>query len=201
MSMHIRLAAAVLALLPALLAGSPAPAVSPALYEKLRQKIVTTDISKMDADFLKEIYKGYSGAKFMLKSILADPQLDEKNQKLGRGRRALDLQFWADIARQKGITIELTNSGKTNGHRSDLDETGWALVGPNGELVKRGRLFDELKQMHDNHFSREYGITPEQADVTVMDGDIFLPDYRSVHMGSAEFVRELSDKVLRLRSE
>jgi hypothetical protein len=193
------LAAYWLLLVPALLASSKPPTINAALYNNLKQKIESTDPSKMDEAFLKEIYKGYSGAKYMLKGILADPKLAAQNEKLGRLRRALDLKFWAHVAKQKGITIELTNQGKQDGHRSDLDETGWAVVGPDGELVKRGRPFNELRRMHEDYFGKEYGIAPEQADVTVMDGDIFLPDYRSQHSGSTEFVRDLSDKVFRLR--
>lgn len=180
-------------------ASTKPPSFSAQEYAALKEKITSTPVEKIDAGFLREIYRGFPGAKYILKEILADPSLAAKNARMGRVRRSLDLQFWGRMARLKGITIELTDQGKADGHRSDLDETGWALVGPKGELMQRGRPFDELRRMHEDYFAKEHGIAPEQADITVMDGDIFLPDYRSAHMGSAEFVRDLSDKVYRLR--
>ncbi|HWR59557.1 MAG TPA: hypothetical protein VN328_11780, partial [Thermodesulfovibrionales bacterium] len=181
--------------------SAPAHAASDRVYEALDKLIRDTPAESMSIEWLtREVYQKYPEPQKMLKKILGQPGMEAKNQRMARLRQAIDLGFWIHLAKVKGWTPELTNQGKANGHRSDHDQTGWILVGPEGEKINRQRAFSEVQEMHTDWLRGKHGITPGKPDMTIFNGDVFLPDWTNAKMGSHEFIRELSTQLLGLRS-
>ena len=79
---------------------------------------------------------------------------------------------------------------------SDLDQTAWVIAGPAGEKPTAA----EIQRLRGEFFAR-IGLDPHKADMTVFDGDRFIPDWRNSKLGSTEFVSELARQVAALRSD
>src|SRR5688572_2854349 len=154
---------------------------SEADFAKLRERIESTPLERMDINFFKEIYR-YGHAPDMLKSILSRPELREKSLRLAELRKFYDWSIQAQFARKNFVVIENTNQGKSNGARSDLDATGNILdFDPaKGEWGLRKRVA-ELIQFQKEQYGKD-GLTPDGTDVTIFNGDVFLPDSRDARM-------------------
>lgn len=165
-------------------------------YARLEKLIRDTPVKNMtEAWQIDQIYKGFDNPQPLLKQILGDPDLQAKSAYMARLRQAIDLKFWAAVAKQMGWVIELTNQGKGNGHRSDLDQTGWIIAGPKANRLDN---FEQVLEMRKSYF-KKLGIDPSKPDMTLFNGDQFMPDWTNAKTGSAEFVISLTDNVLKLR--
>lgn len=110
---------------------SKPPSTPDATYVALEKAIRDTPVEAMNEAWLIErIYKSTTDPQKYVKLILGAPDLATKSEHMARLRQAYDLRFWFEQAKTRGWMIELTNQGKANGHRSDLDQTGWIIAGP-----------------------------------------------------------------------
>jgi hypothetical protein len=167
-------------------------------YAALDSLVRNTPIEQMDeAWLLDRVYRPYADPQKQLKRILGAPGLAAKNEKMARVRQAYDLGFWVWLAREKGWVIELTNQGKANGHRSDLDQTGWVIAGPE---ANRPENFAEVQRLWQEYHSKN-NIKPGQPDMSLFNGDQFLPDWKNARLGGDAFVTRLAGTVLELRQE
>lgn len=167
-------------------------------YAALDSLVRNTPMEQMDETWLLDrVYRPYDNPQKNLKRILGAADLAAKNEKMARLRQAYDLGFWFWLAREKGWVIELTNQGKANGHRSDLDQTGWVIAGPE---ANRPKNFAEVQRLWDEYHGK-HGIKPGQPDMTLFNGDQFLPDWKNARLGGDEFVTRLAGTVLELRQE
>lgn len=165
---------------------------SEADYVKLKELIGNTEPKQMDLKFFKEVYR-YKHAPDMLKFIFGgiDQELQAKSKRLAELRKFYDWSIQADFARKNFITIENTNQGKSNGVRSDLDATANILDfdAAKGDWVLRHKVKD-LIEFQKQQYAGD-GLTPDGTDVTLFDGDVFLPDWRDVRVGFDEFAERL----------
>jgi len=193
------LAAALLALSPASSAGSGTSATqADATYVALEKAIRDTPIEAMNEPWIIDrVYTVASDPQKYVKLILGAPDLAAKNERMARLRQAYDLRFWFEMARTKGWMIELTNQGKANGHRSDLDQTGWIIAGP---AANKPANFAEVQRLWDKYHA-DKGVKPAQPDMTLFNGDQFLPDPKNAKLAGDEFVTRMAGTVLELRGD
>ncbi|MFZ5484385.1 MAG: PASTA domain-containing protein [Pseudomonadota bacterium] len=187
--------ACLLALVPHPGPCAPPAGVDPA-YVALETLIRETPLESMDEIWLLDrVYRPHAAPQRYLKQILGAPELATKNARMARLRQAYDLAFWIDLARRRGWVIELTNQGKSREHLSDLDQTGWIIAGPE---ANRPKNFAEVEHLW-AEYHRGHGIQPGQPDMTLFNGDQFLPDAKNARQGSAEFITQVTGTVLALR--
>ncbi len=165
-------------------------------YVRLEKLVRDTPVERMnEAWLIDQVYGAFKSPQPYLKQILGDSSLQAKNGHMARLRQAIDLKFWSRVAKEKGWVIELTNQGKSKGHRSDLDQTGWIVAGPE---ANRPANFEEVQGLWEKHFDA-IGIDPSKPDMTIFNGDQFMPDWANAKTGTSEFVISLADNVLQLR--
>src|SRR5262249_34107453 len=107
----------------------------------------------------------------------------------------------ADYARQNNITIENTNQGKDNGVRSDLDATANLLEKPDngsGKMILKSGVAD-LIAFQKVRYAAD-GLNPDNVDVTLFNGDTWLPDWRDSRMSYDQFKRETFKAVWDLKN-
>lgn len=171
-------------------------------FQELSKLINETALEKMDIDFFKKVYR-FKHAPDMLKLIMGKTSdgIPEKNRRLGNLRKWYDWFYnQGKYARENFITIENTNQGKDNGARSDLDATANILDKDNtGNLSIRDKAVAGLIE----HQAQVYGgdqLTPENVDVTIFNGDTWLPDWSDSRMSYTEFKRKLFANTFDLKS-
>lgn len=179
--------------------SEPKPPTTPdATYVALEKVIRDTPVEAMnEAWIIDRIYKAAPEPQKYLKLILGAPDLADKNERMARLRQAYDLRFWFDQARTRGWMIELTNQGKANGHRSDHDQTGWIIAGP---AANKPKNFAEVQRLWEDYHQGK-GVKPAQPDMSLFNGDQFLPDPKNARLGSDEFVTRMAGIVLELRAD
>ena len=192
--------------LAALLTAAPAPASesktssaqADASYVTLDTAVRDTPIEAMnEAWIIERIYRVAPEPQKYLKLILGAPELAAKNQRMARLRQAYDLRFWFDQAKERGWMIELTNQGKANGHRSDHDQTGWIIAGP---AANKPENFTQVQKLWEAYHQNK-GVKPAQPDMSLFNGDQFLPDPKNARLGGDEFVTRMAGIVLELRAD
>ncbi|MBM4182198.1 MAG: PASTA domain-containing protein [Betaproteobacteria bacterium] len=177
---------------------SQPPSTPDATYVALEKTIRETPIEAMnEAWIIDRIYKATPEPQKYLKLILGDPDLAAKNERMARLRQAYDLRFWFEQARTRGWMIELTNQGKANGHRSDHDQTGWIIAGP---AANKPKNFAEVQRLWESYHEGK-GVKPAQPDMSLFNGDQFLPDPKNARLGSDEFITRMAGIVLELRAD
>lgn len=188
-----------------LVAGAATPAEAPGTslqihsqYQALKELIEQTPVERMDEHWLAtRIYQGFPGGQKLLKKILGEPGMAEKNMKMARLRQAVDIKFWAMVAKNKGWVIELVNQGKANGHRSDHDQTVWVLEGPNG---RKPVPFQELQRMWSEHLGR-HGFLAHQPDMSLFDGGLAIPDWANARYAVDTYISTLTRNVVEMRAD
>lgn len=160
-------------------------------YESLKSLIKTTPLESMDLDFFKQVY-GRPQAPGMLKLIFGAPELEPQSKRLAALRQFYDWTVQAEWARDNHAIIENTNAGKDNGARSDLDATANVLEfdPASGDWVIREKTVASLIEHQKKRYSADH-LTPEGVDVTLFNGDVWLPDWRDARMSYQEFSRKL----------
>ena len=96
----------------------PLPITVDQEYESLKAKIESVPEAEITPRWLiTKVYSPYQEPMKMLKKILGSEELRGKSERMARARQALDLQFWLQAMKEHGWRVELTNQGKSNGHR------------------------------------------------------------------------------------
>ena len=177
-------------------ADVPRSKYSETAYATLKDLVDRTPLEEMDLSFFKKVYR-FDHAPDMLKFLLSRPEYQAKSQRLAELRKFYDWTIQGEFARKNFLTIENTNQGKSNGARSDLDATANVLdFDPaSGKWALRQRV-GELIEYQKAQYAKE-GLTPDGVDVTLFNGDVFMPDWRNARMGFVEYV----DEVLKTTSQ
>ncbi len=177
---------------------APKPVAPPdaSVVEAIREKIKGKTAAQMDVAFMIEVYKTDPTAAKVVGQIMADPNLGEKNAKMGQLRKQMDLMVWKQILQAHGIKVEITNQGKSNGIRSDLDYTLYYLA------EEAGIKIEDLIAEHTKTWEALHqGINPEQVEIKVMNGDEFYPDWRNESLSEHEHQAKVKDMLGRLRGD
>ncbi len=171
-------------------------------FLELTKLINETPFERMDIEFFKKVYR-FKHAPDMLKLIMGKTTdgIPEKNRRLGNLRKWYDWNFnQGKYARDNHITIENTNQGKDNGARSDLDATANILDKDNaGNLNIRDKAVGGLIK-HQSDIYKADQLTPDNVDVTIFNGDTWLPDFSDSRMSYSEFKRKLFANTFDLKS-
>ena len=173
----------------------PKPPPDPAVVDAIKTEMERPKtLAEIDAGFMTKLYQMHPDAATIVGQIIAEnPGLTDKSQRMAQVRKQMDLMVWKDILSRKNIKIELTNQGKSNGVRSDLDYTLYHIAReaniPIAELItEHGKVW---KAMH--------GLTPDQVEITVMNGDHFYQDWRNEHLSEAEHQVHVRETLGKLR--
>jgi hypothetical protein len=168
-------------------------------FQSLKDLIERTPLERMNLDFFKQVYR-HEHAPDMLKLIFGTPELGAKSNRLANLRKFYDWHAQALYARDRFLTIENTNQGKSNGARSDLDATANILDFDvaRGEWVVREGAVKALVE-HQREIYRKDGLSPENVDVTLFNGDNWLPDWRDARLGYTEYSHQLLKNVWELK--
>jgi hypothetical protein len=191
--------------------GAAGKKVDAARYAALQERIRSTPVESFNLDFFKSVYQEFAGsgdtagAPEMLKTILGEGGHDipEKSKRLGELRKYYDWSIQAEYARDRNVIVENTNQGKDNGGRSDLDATGNVLeLDAAGEARLRDQAVRDLQRYHDQRYRADgFRNGSETVDVSLFNGDAWLPDFRDVRLGYGEFNHRLIRNVLQIRSQ
>ena len=168
-------------------------------FQSLKDLIERTPLERMDLDFFKQVYR-HEHAPDMLKLIFGTPGLEAKSNRLANLRKFYDWNAQALYARDRFLTIENTNQGKSNGARSDLDATANILdfdVARAEWVVREGAVKALVEHHRENY--RKDGLSPENVDVTLFNGDNWLPDWRDARLGYTEYSHQLLKNVWDLK--
>ena len=181
---------------PAPEAAKPVAPPDVAVVDQIREKIEGRAADKMDVKFMIEVYKMDPGAAKLVGQIMADPGLSDKNMKMGELRKQMDLMVWKEILREHGIHVEITNQGKSNGIRSDLDYTLYYVAEAAGLSIEQlieehGKTWDRLHEQ----------LSPDQVEIKVMNGDEFYPDWRNESLGEFEHQALVKEMLGKLRMD
>lgn len=160
--------------------AKPVDPPPPEVVQQIEDRITQTPAERMDAAFMRELYQVDPRAAEVVGDFMAQPDLAEKSEKMAQVRKTMDLQVWKEILKQRGIEVEITNQGKSNGVRSDLDYTLYYLAEEAGVSIKD--LIDE----HGKTWQSLHQLTPGQLEIKVMNGDEFYPDWRNEALSEAE---------------
>jgi beta-lactam-binding protein with PASTA domain len=175
--------------------AKPVAPPDPSVVQSIRDRIVQTPTDQMDLKFMQEIYQLDPKAAKVVGQVLADPGLAGKNLKMGELRKTMDLQVWKDILKRRGIQVEITNQGKSDGARSDLDYTLYYLAEEAGVSIK------DLIAEHTKTWQTLHQLTPDRLEIKVMNGDEFYPDWRTEALSEAEHRAEVKRLLGELRSD
>lgn len=168
----------------------------PEVYEAFRAKLdAVTDVSKIDAAFMADLYNSHEQASSVIGDILGESGNAARNAKMGEVRRQMDLEVWKAILKEKPLRVETTNQGKSNGARSDLDYTLYFVAEESGLSVQ------ELIDLHTQKWKDIHKIDPGKLEIKVMNGDQFYPDWRSETLSSTEHMVEIRRIMGELRGD
>ena len=182
----------------ALLRAQGQPPAADATYRQLETVIRATPAEQMDGAWLSSrVYQPFPKTQTYLKKLMKEPSLAAKSQKMARLRMAANLRALSKVVRDLGITLEITDSGRMRGITSDLDQTVWVI----GEVPGGKRpSFEEIERRWKAALQEE-GVDPARADMTLFDGDMFLPDVTNAKIGAAEHVATVARNVLEMRQQ
>ncbi len=168
-------------------------------YAALEKLITTTPVERMDLEFLKKIYR-FENAKDMLKLMLSRSDLRAQSEHLANVRKNYIWKILAEYARKYYTVLELTNQGKSIGLTSDYDVTGNILeYNAEGELVLRDGVNDVIKYLVTR--LKDDFLSPDALDITLFNGDVFLPDPRDERLSIAEYMDKSLKGVHDLRKQ
>jgi antitoxin component YwqK of YwqJK toxin-antitoxin module len=186
-------------------AESPPGPVSPDLQKRIQDLLKNTDPQQIRADisarrwdfFKKPEFnppEGPAEAARAWKKVCSLVQFRQHSLALAELRWRMIVDLWAEVAQDHGVRIELIDSGKRNAYRSDIDITIYSP--PEG----RGRTsIAALIQDFTQRFADACGYGPGNIDVTIHDGDVFIPDIRSAGQRFHEYRSSLRQAVSKMR--
>ena len=129
------------------------------------------------------------------KKVCSKPEFSAHSEILARYRWELLANAWEQVAARYGLRIELINSGKQNAYRSDVDVTVYSPA-EQRRTIKMAELIKDFNAIFEKV---THGGAPPAYDVTVHDGDIFMPDPRNHGVTAYEFVPEMREAVRKLK--
>jgi hypothetical protein len=170
---------------------------------ELFKLINETPLKKMDLEFFKKVYK-FEHAPEKLKLIfgITDGPFPDKNRRLGNLRKWYDWNVQGEFARDSFCRVENTNQGKDNGARSDFDATANILSfdAESGKWNLKDKAVRELITFQEQRYNQD-GLSPEMVDVTLFNGEIWMPDWRDSRMSYQDFWHSLVTTVHKLKEK
>jgi hypothetical protein len=91
---------------------------------------------------------------------------------MARTRQSMNMTILRRLAKITGGAVEVTNFGKEDGIRSDLDQTMYAVKG------KRSYTATELTEKYGDLFEAEYHRPMSRMDMEMFNGDAYIPDWK-----------------------
>jgi len=184
--------------------------VDPALQEKIEAFLRTVDLQQLQADRDAgnyEIFKnplfahegnepgGADKIAIAWKKVCSKKEFSKQSALLAELRWKMLVDVFAQVAADRGIKIELIDSGKRNAYRSDIDLTVYSPEDQRGShtlasIIREGA--DRIKEVTGGREAATF-------DVTIHNGDLFVPNIRNSEQSVAEYSRTLRDVVGLLR--
>ena len=157
-------------------AEKPVDPPSAAVRNQIEELIKTTDVKDMTVEWMRSLYKTHPESAKLVGQVMASPGYADKNYQMGQLRKQMDLMVWKEVLKRHNIWVEITNQGKSNGIKSDLDYTLYYLA------EEAGISIEALIKEHEEIWKDArlgHGLSPEQLEIKVMNGDEFYPDWRN----------------------
>ncbi|NOT09915.1 MAG: hypothetical protein HOP28_17110, partial [Gemmatimonadales bacterium] len=174
--------------------AEPPPASS--VVDAVEAKLKSRTAAQMDVPFMIELYKLDPKAAKVVGTLMAKGEFAAVNTRLGELRKQMDLMVWKDLLKNGKVNVEITNQGKSNGIRSDLDYTLYYLAEASGLTI------EQMITEHTKAWQRIHqGMTPEQVEIKVMNGDEFYPDWRNETLTEFEHNSRVKEMLGRLRMD
>jgi len=174
----------------------PVEPPSKEVQQKVHDAIANTAIKDMTVEWMRSIYKMDPAAAKLVGQIMADnPAFADKNVKMGMVRKEMDLMVWKELLKEHNIRVEITNQGKSNGIKSDLDYTLYYLA------EEAGISIADLITEHGEKWQQLHQISPEQVEIKVMNGDEFYPDWRNEALSEWDHQAEIKRLLGTLRMD
>lgn len=187
-------------------AAAPAPGpVKPELEKQISDMLSDTDPARLRADinagrwefFRRQLFnppEGPSETARAWKKVSSQPKFSEHSKMLAEMRWKMVVDLWAEVSRDHQVRIELIDSGKRNAYRSDIDLTIYSPAEGRGNLTMETLIKD-----FDLRFERLNGYKPANIDITIHNGDVFIPDVRSRGQSFQEYSTSLRKAVKQMR--
>ncbi|MEN3333668.1 MAG: Ca-activated chloride channel [Blastocatellia bacterium] len=130
------------------------------------------------------------------KKVCSKSEFRQYSQTLALMRWKLFLDVWAEVAQENGLPLELIDSGKRNAYASDIDVTVYARPEDRGNAA----MADIIAEA-ESRFQSKYGYKPDALDITIHNGDVFLPDPHNSGQSFEEYSTNLRRVVSDLRAK
>ena len=169
-------------------AEKPVEPPSTAIKNQIEELIKTTDVKDMTVEWMRSLYKTHPESAKLVGQMLANPGYADKNYQMGQLRKQMDLMVWKEVLKRHNIPIEITNQGKNNGIKSDLDYTLYYVAEEGGLTIA------DLIKEHDEVWKDArlgHGLSPEQLEIKVMNGDEFYPDWRNEALSEWDHIADV----------
>jgi Mg-chelatase subunit ChlD len=183
-------------------------AVKPEKQAAIESLLRSFDLQKLTQDrdagnfevFKNELFNPKSGdatdTARAWKKVCSKSEFHAHSQLLADMRWKMFVDIWATVAQENGFPIELIDSGKRNAYSSDIDVTAYVPPDKRGD-VSMADIIAEVE----GRFASKYGYKPDALDITIHDGDVFLPDARNNGQSVAEYTASLRRVVSQLRTK
>ena len=162
-------------------------------------------VDNIDIDLMIRLYS-VPGALKALQRILPSEKYKAINYRLGEIRQKTSLRIWAEIAKEKGIRIELNNGGKTSGALSDLDITmftdAWFYPNDPDSAVSPENIHEDLINSFEERWASKFeDLSPRAFDHMHFPGDKMMADWRMSKAHWSHFLAKLDSDISRLSAE
>ncbi len=128
------------------------------------------------------------------KKVCVKPEFTSRSAALASLRQKMLVDVFAEVALANEVRIELIDSGKRNAYGSDIDVTVYASEKVDGVPVEA--LIQEA-EARINQITR--GNNAQSFDITIHNGEVFMPDVRNHGQSVAEYSKSLRAAVAQLR--
>ncbi|MBI4908745.1 MAG: hypothetical protein HY820_34310 [Acidobacteria bacterium] len=179
---------------------------NPDLEARIRALLDNNPVTQLEKDvrakdpriFKDEVFRAGDNKERIraFKRVMNEAKYRQHSIQLAELRREIVFQLTEELCRYHNIPIELIDSGKMNGYISDLDLTLYVPPESRGNLTS---LFVM------NHFERAFkalvGADHANIDLTMHDGDLFMPDPRYSTQSFEEYSTTLHEVLKGLRDK
>lgn len=185
--------------------AAPAP-VEPDLEKRIEDLLKSPEGSKLASDaasgnhdfFKNELFNPRTENAEKIarawKKVCAKKEFLSHSKALAELRWKMFVDIWAEVARDNAVPIEIIDSGKRNAYGSDIDATIYSPPDKRGTLSIATLIADA-----EQRFKDRYGYEPAALDMTIHNGDLFMPDPRNNGQSIGEYRNSLRDVVKQLR--
>ncbi len=128
------------------------------------------------------------------KKVLSSKRFLRRSSLLAEMRWALLVDIFSEVASTHGVRIDLIDSGKRNAYSSDVDLTVYSPP-----LGRPGLSMKQLIASARQRFIARFHYPPEALDITIHDGDVFLPGVRNEGQSVQSYTETLRSLVFELK--